>query len=269
MGKQKCECPKPGLSAPFYMLTYGDLMTLVLTFFILLYSMSTLEIIKFQAQIGAIKGSLGISKMYSHSPMQKTLPTPSVKESPRVITRSTVKPTTLQPLAEYHRVDLTEPVQHDENTKIQYIKALGTEGEVEVLQNEEEVVLTLPTFGIFEKGSASINPNSSEVKRVTKLYNDLAKQMAELTDYDIWFVGHTDALPLRPKAGAVIQNNMQLGFLRGAAMFDFFFKSYLRDRTRITFASQGDNVPIVPDAKLDSELRKNRRVEIHLKKKKM
>lgn len=267
MRKQKCRKPPPELSAPFYMLTFGDMMTLILTFFILLFSLSTLEVIKFQAEIGAIKGALGISQSHSHSPIQKSLPSPSVKQSTRTISRSAVKPTTLQPVAEYHRVDLTEPVQREENDKVKYIKGLVGKGDLQVVETKDEIVLVLPTFGVFEKGSYQINENSPEVKRVVSLYSDLAKQMARLTNYDIWFVGHTDALPLRPSPGSNVSSNMELGFLRAVAMYDFFFKKYLGDKARVTFASQGDNVPIIPDAKLDSELRKNRRVEVHLKKK--
>jgi chemotaxis protein MotB len=268
MRKQKCECPKPGLSAPFYMLTYGDMMTLLLTFFVLLFSMSTLEVIKFQAQVGAIKGALGISDLYSHSPMQKTLPTPAVKQSPRVISRSEVKPSSLQPLAEYHRVDLTEPVQQLENERIKFIQALGAQGSLQITLDEEDVVLVLPTFGIFKKGQWQVDPSAPEVKRIKPLYTDLAKQIAGLSNYDIWFVGHTDSLPLKPKPNDPIENNMELGFRRGVSIYEYFFEPFLQDKTRITFASQGDNVPIIPNAKLDSELRKNRRVEIHLKKKK-
>jgi chemotaxis protein MotB len=266
--KQKCDCQKPGLSAPFFMLTYGDMMTLLLTFFVLLFSMSTIQIIKFQAQIGAIKGSLGISKLYSHAPMQKNLPAPSIKQSPRVVSQSKVKPTTLQPLAEYHRIDLTEPVQKNDNEMIRYIQALGSKDRIQVTIEDEDIVLVLPSFGIFNKGEWQINSKSAEVNRLRSLYADLAKQIVDLTNYDVWFIGHTDALPLKISTNNVIKNNMELGFQRAISIYDYFFKPYLQDKTRITFASQGDNVPIIPDAELDSEFMKNRRVEIHLKKKK-
>ena len=265
--KGKCVCPEPGLTAPFYMLTYGDMMTLLLTFFVLLFSMSTLQIIKFQAQIGAMRGALGISKSFSHSPMQQHMPAPSVKESPRVIARSSVKPTTLQPLAEYARIDLTEPVQHEENRKVRLVKALGSEGDFEISQQQDDIVLTLPTFGVFSKGSHHINANSPEVSRVAKNYAVLANQIKKLTDYDIEFIGHTDSLPIVPQPGGdQASDNMELGFLRATSLYNHFFKEHLKDTTRITFGSQGDNIPVIPNATLDSERRQNRRVEIRLRK---
>ncbi|MBN4066678.1 hypothetical protein JYU14_01175 [Simkania negevensis] len=266
MRKKKCKCPKPGLSAPFFMLTYGDLMTLLLVFFVLLFAMSTIEVVKFQAQIGAIKGALGISQFYQYAPMIKNLPTPSMRTSPRVVALSKVKPTTLKPLSEYKRIDLTEPVQKEENEKVRMIQAIGIEGDLTMQIEKDEVILVLPSFGIFSKDSYTINPDSPEVHRAKKLYAKLGQQMAKLVDYDIYFVGHTDALPMKPVSQGP-QNKMELGFMRSVAMYEFFFAEYLKDKTRIVFASQGDNIPIVPDASLDSERRKNRRVEVLLKKK--
>ena len=88
-----------------------------------------------------------------------------------------------------------------------------------------------------------------------------------MASYDVHFVGHTDTLPIvAPPEGEMPRNNMELGFLRAVSIYDFFFSDELNDLARITFASQGDNVPLIPNAQLDSERRKNRRVQIHLKK---
>ena len=267
MGRKKKEKSAPKeLTAPFYMLTYGDLMTLLLTFFVLLFSMSTLEVIKFQAQIGALQGALGISKLYSHAPMQVNLPSPSIKQAVRIVSKSTVKPSSLDPKAEYPREDLTEPVQHDDNDQIEMIKALGSQGDIQIMAEEDDVILVLPTYGVFTKGSYTIDPNDLEVKKARPIYTDLAKQVSRLIEYDVYFVGHTDSLPAVPRPGSKVSNNMELGFFRAINMYEYFFSKYLKDRSRITFSSQGDNVPIIPNAQIDSERRKNRRVEIHLKK---
>ncbi len=265
--KKKCNCPKPGLTAPFYMLTFADMMTLLLTFFVLLFSMSTIQVIKFQAQVGVMQGALGISKLYAHHPIQKEMPAPSVKRSIRPIAKSTVKPTTLQSMAEYKRDDLTAPVQSQENEEVKMVQALGSHGSFNITTGEEEVILTLPSYGIFSKGSARIDASSPEVRKAMSLYADLAMQIAKLPHYDIIFVGHTDGASFTAAPGGP-QDHIELGFMRSVNMYDFFFSEYLRDKTRITFASQGDNVPIVSDARLDSERRKNRRVEVHLKRKK-
>ena len=47
MARQK-KAPPPPPSAPLYMATYGDMVTLVLCFFVLLFAMSSVDAQKFQ-----------------------------------------------------------------------------------------------------------------------------------------------------------------------------------------------------------------------------
>lgn len=57
MPKQKC--PPPG--APGWVVTYGDLMSLLLTFFIMLFSMSTMEEVKVDAVAESLSSQFGYS----------------------------------------------------------------------------------------------------------------------------------------------------------------------------------------------------------------
>jgi chemotaxis protein MotB len=58
MGKKKCpECPPEG--APGWMVTYGDLMTLLLCFFVLLFSFSTISQKKFESLKESMRGAFG------------------------------------------------------------------------------------------------------------------------------------------------------------------------------------------------------------------
>ena len=266
MAKQKkCKCPEPGLTAPFYMLTYGDLMTLLLTFFVLLFSMSTVQTLKFQAQISVMQGALGISKMYKHAPMQKNLPAPSVAQKVRTISTTENRRPSETPAQEASNVNSQNPTRLEDEERIQAIRSLGVHSKMMTDSNKQEMIITLPTYGIFSKGEYTIDPTNPEVQKVGDLFRLIAIQLAQLTQYDIYFTGHTDSVPLvkRPNGPA---DNMQLGFLRALSIYDYFFSKDLTDKTRISFASQGDNVPVISNATLDSERRMNRRVEIHLKK---
>jgi len=58
MAKKKgCDC-EPGL--PGWMATFSDMMTLLLTFFVLLLSMSSLDQQKLKEALGSLKGALGV-----------------------------------------------------------------------------------------------------------------------------------------------------------------------------------------------------------------
>ena len=56
--KQKCpECPK---CLPGWLAAFGDLMSLLLCFFVLLLSMSTMDAKKFEEVVGSLAGALSI-----------------------------------------------------------------------------------------------------------------------------------------------------------------------------------------------------------------
>ena len=52
--------PEVKKGAPEYMNTYGDMVTLLLCFFVLLFAMSTTDAKKFQSMVESFKGSLGV-----------------------------------------------------------------------------------------------------------------------------------------------------------------------------------------------------------------
>ena len=59
MARKKSKAPSAPTS-PGWMTTYGDLMSLLLVFFILLVSFSTMEIVKFRKAMGSMRGGEGV-----------------------------------------------------------------------------------------------------------------------------------------------------------------------------------------------------------------
>ncbi len=80
---KKCpECPPEG--APAWMATYGDLMTLLLTFFVLLLSFSSMQEAEFYRAIGALQGALGVLSDEQSAIVSLNIPMPqmtNLKES--------------------------------------------------------------------------------------------------------------------------------------------------------------------------------------------
>ncbi len=56
-GKQE---DTPPAGSPAWMTTYGDMVTLLLCFFVILFAMSEIDIQKFQAVLQSFQGSLGV-----------------------------------------------------------------------------------------------------------------------------------------------------------------------------------------------------------------
>ncbi len=84
MGKQKCpDCPK---CLPGWLAAFGDLMSLLLCFFVLLLSMSSMDARKVTDAIGSLAGALsvlegGTKTEVSHERQQLATPIESQEET--------------------------------------------------------------------------------------------------------------------------------------------------------------------------------------------
>ena len=59
MAKQQ-KCPECPAGLPGWLQTFGDLMSLLLCFFVLLLSFSTMKIEDFEKAVGSLQGALGV-----------------------------------------------------------------------------------------------------------------------------------------------------------------------------------------------------------------
>ena len=118
--QQKCPpCPK-GL--PGWLQTFGDLMSLLLCFFVLLLSFSTMKKEDFEKAVGSLQGALGVL------PGEPILSSPIKLELPIV------------------RGDLTEarPTLKEAKSELEkQVEAEGQQQNVEIIESEDEALLKL------------------------------------------------------------------------------------------------------------------------------
>lgn len=62
MKRKKRDIREPERGAPGWMVTYGDLMTLLLVFFVMIATFSSIQLSKFKQAMGSLKGALGVLK---------------------------------------------------------------------------------------------------------------------------------------------------------------------------------------------------------------
>jgi len=217
-----------------WLTTYGDMVTLILTFFILLYSFSTIDVIKFRKMMFSFKDAIGVMKGGKTFEEQKATSSGQSIESAGEPRRSTQ--------------DIIQVAQ-----KVQAVlKEEGLESNVTVTVNQRGVVVSLAEGLLFRQGEYEVRPAGKRVLMV------LAKIIKELPN-NISVEGHADSVPIR--SSGIIKDNWTLSVLRAARIVEFFEKNAGISPKRLQAVGYGNSRPIVPN---DTELHRsmNRRADI-------
>ena len=231
MGKNKgCDC-EPGL--PGWMATFSDMMTLLLTFFVLLLSMSSLDQQKLKEALGSLRGALGVLEGGTKTDVNVRELIPSleiVDVPPRRLADKTYQKVRLQ------------------------IYRGRLKGKVEADRTEEGVVLRVDSSLLFRPGDATVGPKAAEVLH----------EVAELLRGDkaqVRIEGHTDSLPIRSER---YPSNWELSTARAVNVLRYFVEVEKMDPTRFSAVGYGSTRPIASNATPEGRAR-NRRVALVLR----
>jgi chemotaxis protein MotB len=223
--KKKQECPP----LPGWMTTFSDLMALLLTFFVLLFSMSSISREKF------IKFLETISMMWGIELKPAKLP-PAVPTSPIV------------PEKLYPKVDQWSDVMIASAKAKELFQKKKIP--VEEVKKTKELILRIPADFLYEEGSY--------VPR--KEYIPLLKKVCEILkklNLPIRIEGHTDNKPIYRYP--LIVDNWDLSLLR-AIYIEKLFVKWGFPENKISAAGYADTMPIAPNNSTEGRA-KNRRVD--------
>lgn len=226
-----------------WLVTFSDLMTLLLTFFVLLLSMSSMD-------------TTVITRITSHVRTMSPIPLsgPGKLTDRIVLIAETVKDP-LNIMNKQHRLkDLLFPAE----ALPPGISSSELEKNLTLLAHPEGVVIVLTDSLLFDPGSAALD-NSGKT-----LLDQLTPVMHAL-NADINISGHTSLQPERPPlsgADAGISND-ELSYMRAAAILEHFLQSKMAPE-RFSISGYGSDKPMFPNDTLEGQ-RKNRRVEILVK----
>ncbi|HPY96337.1 MAG TPA: OmpA family protein [Candidatus Cloacimonadota bacterium] len=227
--QKKCpECPKVG--APEYMLTYGDMMTLLLTFFVLLITFSSVEQSKFSMAATSLRGALGVLQG----------------------TQGQVLPLTKMPLFSIGIGKADKMIEELIKEMRSTAQKTGENEKLKITHNKDTIHFSLAAPMLFTTGSADLKETA---KPILKLISDILV----LFPYEIRVEGHTDNLPIN---SPIFPSNWELSFSRALSVTrqlnDFGVNS-----SRFQVIGYGDTRPIADNSTEDGrEL--NRRVEIYI-----
>jgi chemotaxis protein MotB len=234
------ECP-PGVEP--WMATYGDMVTLLLCFFVLLFSFSTIDAEKFKAVAKSFQGSLGV---LSGGKTIYKMPYVNAGEIPEDLNADAL---------------LEELEQLKELKKMldEYSEIEGLDENLIVDISERGVVIRVLDKISFDRGNAEIK---EEAVKVLDFVSDTLKQDA-FRDRHIKIEGHTDADPMH---NGRYDSNWELSAARAMNVVKYFQEVANISGDRLSGAGYGEFRPIAPND-TDENKAKNRRVDIIILKK--
>jgi chemotaxis protein MotB len=280
MGKKSCPECKAG--APEWMVTYGDMMTLLLCFFVLLFSMSSMEKAKFDYVTSALSRGLGLFQ--GGRPINSGLAKHKVKEKNKlryVTVEEELKsqfpeiykelsPEEIKELFEkikkelennkkLNQLEKMENIEDEEEfLKQKYIEDKENEKGIKISRVEKGVKITLGSDALFDSGSANISQKSKDT--LLKIIEPLKN-----SEKNIVIEGHTDSKRPVGKTLNRYKNNLNLSIERAKNVLDFLFKNGLKEKeSNFQVIGYGSSKPAISDENLTEieKDKKNRRVEI-------
>lgn len=226
------------LGSPPWMMTYGDMVTQILAFFILLYSYSTLDLQKYKAAMASVSQALGVlpgGTSILQGPLVGSEET-GVAEPPGVPEAPESGPGELETLAAQVRAALEKT---------------GFGGRFELVPGEDSLVVRFPDTVLFDSGQAELRPDSLPAL-------DAVAEVLRQVPNRVRVEGHTDTDPI---SNFRFPSNWELSTARAGRVVRYFVDTYGLDPRRFESAGLGEYRPVAPNDTPENK-QKNRRVDI-------
>lgn len=219
-----------------WLLTYADLITLMMVFFVVMYAMSNVDKKKYETLSASLKQALHAEGTANNliadqlGQMQVESPLPNEMQEVRV-----------REDTEFQQI-------------IESVKSTSTQeemGAVIFIIDERGLVVSFLDTLLFDVGRAELRPNALPVlDRVAAAFKDSTKIMR--------VEGHTDNLPI---ATVQYPSNWELSAARAINVTRYFITQYAIDPRRLSATGYGEYRPLVPNDTEDHR-KQNRRVDI-------
>ena len=219
--------------APAWVVTFGDLMSLLLCFFVLLLSFSEMDRNKYRVVSGSVKNAFGIQrkKPIFESPKGSKM---IAKEFDQAILLTKIE-------------DVVKEIIKELDSEFEELK-----GYVEVESTENQVTIRMMGEATFDTGKADLRSNF--IPLLLKIGEILGKTRGEII-----IAGHTDNVPL---TGGLFGSNLGLSMARAGSVAELFLlRSKTIDPKRLSTMGFGEYRPLTTNDTAAGR-QKNRRVEI-------
>lgn len=262
------EEPKKG--APAWMATFADMMSLLLTFFVLLLSMSTIDATRFRKVSGSLKMAFGVQRknIFDEPPkgssfIKQEHSSGGSNRAPLSVggaTANIIDPQLQQIKNKMEKQDRIAQLNRIKRLEQNIKKVMSRferewkQGKIEIENKDGDLVIRIAEKAAFPRKRTQLSENFST------MLDKLADVMQDVSG-DIVIAGHTDDKIVKtPK----FKSNWEFSSARANTLAQALMKKGDIDPKRITVQFHGPTKPLVRN---NSEInrRKNRRIEIIIK----
>jgi chemotaxis protein MotB len=226
-----------------WLLTYSDMITLLLALFVVLFAMSSISVRKFD------EFKTGLLQTFSQMQLQSALKGGTgLLEHRSLVTHPGITPGPPVP---------SIPQAGEEASRIasaisQALAAQGLASDVQIAVERRGVVVRLLSDKVFfANDSASLGPVG------TAVVNVIGKVVAPLPN-DVVVEGYTDSLPI---VGGPFSSNFELSAVRAVTVLEQLMRVDGVPADRLSATGYGDTHPIVPNNS-PANMALNRRVDV-------
>lgn len=238
MGKKKdpCDCPK---CLPGWLAAFGDLMSLLLCFFVLLLSMSSMDTRKVEDAIGSLAGALSVLEGGSKTEISREKQqqdNPIKKDSHSASSKA------------------VENIKKTLQSINEMLQATGSP-KVTLEESQDGFTIQLPASMLFKPNSAAITNDDALLflRRIALIIQRMPK------DIMIETTGYTD--DTIPSKNSKYANNWELSTARAVSVVEELIKDKVTPQ-RLIASGRSKYDPIATNA-TDEGRARNRRVELH------
>lgn len=261
MAKRKPDEPPKG--APAWQSTFADLMNLLLCFFVMLFSMSSVDAHKFDLLAASFNPSFSIFDAGATAIGNGTLVSLGVSQLNELddYINSTGRDAEGETIPEDLKTaaDMMEEAKIKESEEL--AKKIGEALDEKNLNKEVDIEFTAQYVQLTLNGALLFDSGSVEIKEdALPLMNQLGIILQRFGEGIIEIEGHTDNVPM---SGAKYSNNDELSSGRALSVFYYLKENTTLDISRIKHSGRGEYDPVADNSTQEGRAR-NRRVEIKI-----
>lgn len=271
MAKRKPEEAPKG--APAWQSTFADLMNLLLCFFVLLFSMSTIDAQKFELIASSFSNTFSIFSQGGSSFDEGLLISNGVSQLNNLDQYINNTGAAAQKTSKTNDLNKDEAGGNDidelkEALEQQQLKASeelaekmseamtenGLDKDVDINFTSQYVQLTLKGSVLFDSGSSELKSGALPmIQKIAMILERYAQSTIEIE-------GHTDNVPIHTSR---YESNDVLSSYRALAMFNYLVDNTSLDPAKIKHAGRGEYIPVADNTTPEGRA-KNRRIEIKI-----